>query len=410
MMKKIFITFILLLIIIPSTYKAKDANTLGELRSQLASYKAKQSATNSKKNQTQNEINENKNDVYKKQKEIEDNKVRIKESKEEIEKLGVEIDETKVKIEEIMRNYEKSSGDNIYLEYIFGATSISDFIIRYSIASQLASYNDDLLNDYKNKLDETTKLKEELQTREGELDKQIKELQVAIGKLGEEVKQLSDESLSYKDQISSTEELINQYVKMGCGENEAIDRCVSRHTSSSSSSGTYSGSVSTPSASGFLRPLNRGVVTSYFGYRYHPVTGVYKLHSGVDIGGNSEGTNVYSIAPGMVGKIIRRASCGGNQVFVYHTVNGRKYTSVYMHLYSINVSVGQTVSAYTVVGTVGGGTTYYDSCSTGAHLHLSMATGWYGSTYVDYSTYIARLFDPRTFLGIPSMGVYFYSR
>ena len=408
MMRKIITVLVLLLIVMPINSIAKDANTLGELRSQLATYKAKQSATNSKKNQTQNEINENKNDVYKKQKEIEDNKVRIEQAKVDIEKLGGEIDETKIKIEEILRNYEKSSGDNVYLEYIFGATSISDFIIRYSIASQLASYNDELLNDYKNKLDETTKLKEELQTREGELDKQVKELQAAISKLGEEVKQLSDESLSYKDQISSTEELINQYVKMGCGENESFDRCISRNTSSSS--GSYGGSVYTPSASGFLRPLTRGVVTSYFGYRYHPVTGVYKLHSGVDIGGNSEGTSVYSIAPGMVGKIIRRASCGGNQVFIYHTVNGTKYTSVYMHLYSINVSVGQTVSAYSVIGTVGGGTTYYDSCSTGAHLHLSMATGWYGSTYVDYSTYIARLFDPRTFLGIPSMGVYFYSR
>lgn len=414
MMKK-YILLLLIFGLVFTTFdvNAKDANTLKELRSQLASYKAKQSAASSKKNQSQSEINKNKNDVYKKQKEIEDTKVRIEDAKENIEKLNTDIDETKEKMEEVLRTYEKSTGDSIYLEYIFGATSISDFIIRYSLASQIADYNEDLVNEYKTKLDETKELKTELQNKEVDLNKQIKDLQASIDKLGEEVKVLDKESLSVKDQISSTQELINHYVSIGCGENQTFDDCLAaraRRSSSSSSSSSYSGSVSVASASGFLKPLNRGVVTSYYGYRYHPVTGVYKLHSGVDIGGNSEGTSVYSIAGGMVGKIIRRASCGGNQVFIYHTVNGKKYTSVYMHLLSINVSVGQNVSAYSVIGTVGGGTTYYDSCSTGAHLHLSMATGWYGSTYVDYSTYIARLFDPRTFLGIPSMGVWFYSR
>lgn len=417
MMKKIvLIPLILIVAFFSFNVSAKDANTLKELRSQLASYKAKQSAASSKKNQSQTEINKNKNDVYVKQKEIEDTKVKIDEAKDNIEKLNTDIDDTKEKMEEVLRSYEKSKGDSIYLEYIFGATSISDFIIRYSLASQIADYNENLINEYKSKLDETKELKDELQNKEVDLNKQVKDLEASIDKLGEEIKSLDKESLSVKDQISSTQELINHYVSIGCGENQSFDDCLAaraRKTSSSSSSSSsqsYGGSVSVASASGFLKPLSRGVVTSYYGYRYHPVTGAYKLHSGVDIGGNSEGTNVYPVASGMVGKIIRRASCGGNQVFVYHTVNGKKYTSVYMHLLSINVSVGQSVSAYSVIGTVGGGTTYYDSCSTGAHLHLSMATGWYGSTYVDYSTYISRLFDPRTFLGIPSMGVWFYSR
>ena len=42
--------------------------------------------------------------------------------------------------------------------------------------------------------------------------------------------------------------------------------------------------VSVKGDTGFLRPLNRGTTTSYFGYRTHPVTGVKnKFHSGIDI-------------------------------------------------------------------------------------------------------------------------------
>ena len=91
----------------------------------------------------------------------------------------------------------------------------------------------------------------------------------------------------------------------------------------------------------------------------------------------------------MVGKIIRKASCGGNQVYVFHTINGKQVTSMYMHLLTINVNLGDQVTSNTVVGTVGGGrnTASWENCSTGAHLHFTLANGWYGKTYIYYSTF-----------------------
>jgi murein DD-endopeptidase MepM/ murein hydrolase activator NlpD len=198
-----------------------------------------------------------------------------------------------------------------------------------------------------------------------------------------------------QDEINSTQELINYYVNLGCGENEDLDAC-----------------VSVKGDTKFQKPLVRGTITSYYGYRIDPIRGYTKFHSGVDIGGNREGTNVYSAANGMVGKIIRRASCGGNQVYVYHTISGKKYTTMYMHLLTINVSIGDKVTANTVVGTVGGGsgTSGWETCSTGAHLHFTIANGWYGKTYLSYSTFLASTVDPKEILNLPSKYTYWYSR
>ena len=64
---------------------------------------------------------------------------------------------------------------------------------------------------------------------------------------------------------------------------------------------------------------------------------------------------------------------------------------------TVNVKTGQTVTSNTVVGTVGGGrgTSSWDKCSTGPHLHFAVAYGWYGGTgsnsYSSYSTYLAKM-------------------
>ena len=174
--------------------------------------------------------------------------------------------------------------------------------------------------------------------------------------------------------------------------------------------------VSVKGDTNFSKPLTRGTITSYFGYRTDPIKGTYSFHGAVDIGGNKEGTSVYSTANGMVGKIIRKASCGGNSVYIYHTINGKKYTSQYTHLLSINVSVGDQVTSNTVIGTVGGGagTRSYDRCSTGAHLHFAIASGWYGGSgtgsYSSYSTYLTKVMDPKDILGLPKKGTYWSSR
>lgn len=113
-------------------------------------------------------------------------------------------------------------------------------------------------------------------------------------------------------------------------------------------------------------------ITSEFGYRTHPVTGVYKLHSGIDMVGEIHG-NILSIADGeIVWAGVRGAY--GNCVNIKHTgIDGSIFYSFYAHLSQINVVQGQIVTQGQVIGLQGGAKT--DSghgSSTGSHLHFEI--------------------------------------
>lgn len=103
-------------------------------------------------------------------------------------------------------------------------------------------------------------------------------------------------------------------------------------------------------------------MTSEFGYRVHPITGRYKLHKGIDIGGN-KGKPVRASADGTV--IIADVITGyGNFVEIDH---GNGLTSAYAHLAKFTVSQGDSVTQADQVGIVGqtGGVT-------GPHLHFEI--------------------------------------
>lgn len=379
-----------------SANASSKANTLAELRSELNALKATKQANDNKKSKTQDEINASNQTITNAKNEITVNQNKIEKAKDDIVKLNDEIKETEESIKKTIQAYQLTDGQNVYLEYIFDATSYEDLVYRYAIVEQIIDYNNEQIDKYNDLISKNEQLQVDLAEREVELNKKIDEMSSQIDELGNQLEEITEHTMDIQDEIDSTQELINYYVKLGCSENQNLNECVS-----------IKGDTS------FRKPLSRGTITSYYGYRINPLTGSgTKFHSGVDIGGNSEGTNVYASANGMVGKIIRRASCGGNQVYVYHTINGVKYTTSYWHMLTINVSVGDKVDSNTVVGTVGGGsgTRSYDYCSTGAHLHYMIASGWYGETYTTYSKFLANTKNPKDVLGLPSKGTFWYSR
>lgn len=127
-------------------------------------------------------------------------------------------------------------------------------------------------------------------------------------------------------------------------------------------------------------------INSPFGYRYHPISGNYKMHNGVDLG-YAQGTCVGDRGPAIVatraGTVSVSAFQGGgagNYVWIDH---GDGYKSVYMHLYErASVSVGDVVAQGQQIGLMGttGG-------STGVHLHFGISRG---GIYVDPVPYISK--------------------
>lgn len=386
------------------TAQASGANTIAELRKEIETLKEKKAASDNQKSKTQSEINASSQSINNAKTEINNNQEKIEQAKKDIENLNQEIENTKENMKETLKAYQLTDGQNIYLEYVFDAESYEEFVYRYAIAEQIISYNNEQIDKYNDLIKQNEELQKDLVKREEELNSQIESLSNKIEDLGDKLEEYAEITMDIQDEIDSQTSLLKYYEKLGCGENENITTCESRLNDS------------VVSDSGFRNPMKKGVVTSNYGYRINPLTGTgTKFHSGIDIGGNSEGTSIYATANGKVGKVIYKASCGGNQVHIYHTINGVKYTSSYLHLLTVNVTTGQQVTSNTIVGTVGGGsgTSSWDRCSTGPHLHFALAYGWYGGTgsnsYSSYSTYLAKTFNPRNVIGFPSSG-YWYSR
>lgn len=111
----------------------------------------------------------------------------------------------------------------------------------------------------------------------------------------------------------------------------------------------------------FIYPI-RGRLTSPFGYRKDPFTGVRSFHSGIDLAAPT-GTAVKATLDGKI------AETGFNRIFGNYVIitHDRGYQSLYGHLSAIYVKRGQYVTQGTAVGAVGN--TGY---STGPHLHLSI--------------------------------------
>ena len=397
--KNILITIIVLLFSLYtfiSPNASTNAKTLGGLKNELAALKNKKTKKDNEKKLTQGQIASSNQSISNAKNEITVNQGKVEQAKSDIITLNGEIEDTKESIKKTMETYQLTDGSNVYLEYVFDATSYEDLVYRYAIVEQIIDYNNEQIDKYNDLIKKNEQLQVDLANREVELNKQIDELGNKIESLGDKLEQISEDTMDVQDEINSTQELINYYKNLGCKDDQDLNEC-----------------VSIKGDTGYMRPLNRGVITSYYGYRVNPLSGSgTKFHSGIDIGGNSEGTNVYATANGMVGKIIRKASCGGNQVYVFHTINGRQVTSMYMHLLTINVSLGDQVTSGTVVGTVGGGrgTFGWERCSTGAHLHFTLANGWYGKTYISYGTFLANTYDPQKTLGLPNKGIYWSGR
>ena len=106
-------------------------------------------------------------------------------------------------------------------------------------------------------------------------------------------------------------------------------------------------------------PLEKMKVTSPYGMRIDPMTGIYKKHNGVDL--RARKAMVYSMFPGIVHKV-GYDERSGNYVIIQH---GEIAVS-YCHLSKILIIKGSRVHAHEVIG-ISGNT----GRSTGEHLHVT---------------------------------------
>ena len=114
----------------------------------------------------------------------------------------------------------------------------------------------------------------------------------------------------------------------------------------------------------YRNPIDKGYITSMYGWRADPFTGSREFHAGLDIGAG-EGTPVHAAREGRVAEV------GQNDVLGRYVVLAHPggYQTVYGHLSSINATIGEEVTTGSIVGAVG-----HTGMATGPHLHFEVRT------------------------------------
>ena len=174
---------------------------------------------------------------------------------------------------------------------------------------------------------------------------------------------------NYMTQLSSEELTLHNNIEQYNTEIENIEREILTLSLANVGSEYIGGTMAWP-VPGYTR------ITSSYGMREHPITGVYKLHSGVDIGA-PRGTSFIAANDGIVTKAEYNTAYG-NMVIVDH---GGGISTLYAHGDEISVEVGQTVKRGDEVLKVG--TTGY---STGYHAHFEVRINGQTVEPLDYIT------------------------
>lgn len=380
---------------------AVKSNTLRGLRSELAQLEAKKKANADKKALTQSQIKANTNNIANAENEIVNSRNKIEQAKALIETTDKKIKELKENNEKLMAYFQVMQGENVYMEFITDSSSMTELIMRADAIKQLAKYQQDKLVELNDLIKKNEKLQVDLIKYEAELEQNIVKYEAAKESLQGDLTSLNEIGMDIDDEIKSMKELIQSYVNLGCKEDEDLNVCAA-----------VAGNAQ------ILKPLYKGRVNSICGVRNDPFTGKKKIHGAVDIGGNPEGTKVYSAGNAKVVGIVDatgkykkngKTTCGGNQVYIQMTVAGENYIIGYAHLLEIHVKVGDKLNANSVIGLQGGGpkTRKWETCSTGTHLHFAVGKGTVGKNQ-SLSNFLATKFIVPP--GYPKKGGWFYSR
>lgn len=378
-MKKNFVLFIILICIFAIFPVGVSAKSINDYKAEINALKKEKQERESATAEIDKRINEAKARIEEISAQIVDAQKEQANTEVEIIKLGKQIEEKEEEIKNLVAFYQISDSENFYLKFVFGADSFEDFIYRFSVAEQLTEANDKLVDEMNDLIKQNEKKVSELKAQEKRLDQLNKDMQAEINKLGDKRRDLMEDVLGVDEEIAVIEKQISFFKKQGCNDTQDVNSC----------------SNNAPSANGFIVPTPTGVIMndgmSEYGYRWHPIWGDYRFHSGIDI---SAGYGVTAMAAA-TGKVIHTGNLWGfgQAVMIVHNVKGTQYTSLYAHLQSINVSLGDIVERGQKVGEVGS-----TGDSTGPHLHFQMMAG---NGYSSNSTV-----PPRNFINFPSTGTW----
>lgn len=274
---------------------------------------------------------------------INDNQIKLTQKKAEVEKRK------KIYSKRLREIY--INGQINYLDVLLGAKDFGDFSSRMYLLQKIISSDIEMLTQLQ-------KAEAEVKARQDQLDAQMKDIKTTQAELEAKrarAKKLKEQRsyMLYKAQEEEQQSQSEYERLLAISENITAMLRNMESGGSSSSGGGGTGR--------FIWPCH-GTITSYFGWRTHPVFGTTKYHSGMDIGVDY-GTPILAADSGTV---IYSGWLGGYgyAVMIDH---GSGLVTLYGHNQALNVYEGQYVTKGTCIAYAG--STGY---STGPHCHFEV--------------------------------------
>lgn len=347
----------------------------------------------------QQEVDAKQAEIDAKQQEITQKEADIETKTGELEEAQAtettQYEEMKLRIQYMYEN-----GGESYINMIFESKNMAEFLNKAEYVSSISSYDREQLESYAATKQQITDLlatleteKVNLETQKTTLVSEKSELEALMADVQEQqtyanvILQEKETSLANLQSLqTSKEDKLAAAQAEKDSQDALVEKMKAEWAAQQAASGTTNEQAQQISQEklneigingGFTWPLpGYNTITSYFGYRIHPIYGDYRLHDGTDISGSGvNGAPIVAAYDGTV--ILSQYYYGyGNCVIIDH---GSGVQTLYAHCSSLLVSVGQSVSKGETIALVGS-----TGNSTGPHLHFSLSINGEWVSALDY--------------------------
>lgn len=365
-MRKKIMAIIMVIILVSCSYSffAIRAATLGEQQQEV---QQRRDEAEQKLEYVQNELSASVVKIQELDDTIKQAEADLSSLETELSELQVQIDGATESLNKIQEKYDKNEellrqrivvmyevGETTYLDILLGSANIIDFISNYYTIQEFLNRDIELLDEIEQQKNEAEKIKLELDEKKASLKvKKAKKEQLAV--ITENNKTLKEQTIA---SLSQEEIDLQQKIEEYKEEEARIENLIRLATNGYEYTGDYTGGV-------MAWPIAKSgtYITSGYGTRQHPIQGIIKQHTGIDIGNAGFGAPVIAAADGVV-TMAGWYGGYGNCVMINH---GNGISTLYGHGQTILTEVGKEVKKGDLIMEVGS-----TGNSTGPHLHFEV--------------------------------------
>ena len=357
----------------PSEELAEVQSEIAALTSQINNARAESrrvgedlAAAQARLTEVQNALGVAEANLAAKQQEIAAQEQRVADLQAQLRAIELQLLETTQAIEETSQTL-ASQAVEMYMNaampvgtMVLGFESMSELAVGWTYADGISAKSEDLLDAFEFLRIEEDRQRSEIEASRTEAEGILATLDAERAVLEQEVAEVEALRLDAEAQMLEVRNMLSRIrgeIAAAEQHKDGLEADLARIEAEIAAAQQQGGE-----APGRLRMPVHGWISSYYGWRVHPIFGSRRMHTGIDLAAIG-GTPIYAAEAGTV--IIAGVRGGyGNAVVIDH---GGGLATLYAHQSRLTVSVGEKVSAGERIGFVG--CTGY---CTGDHLHFEV--------------------------------------